>query len=97
MARGSLAGLPFVVREAIDPGACWREVPWAHQGNRHFQTGDGLHLKLRREGMPGARLAAEEEFLPCPRRAVAVIKRIVRRLWLLVWLCFDALKIASGL
>ena len=29
MARGSLAGLPSVVREAIDPGAGWQEVPWA--------------------------------------------------------------------
>src|SRR6185312_5005564 len=34
---------------------------------------------------------------PCPRRAVAVIRRIVRRLWLLVWLCFEAFKIALGL
>ena len=48
MARGSLAGLPSVAREAIDPGAGWQEVPWAHQGNRRFQIGDGLHLKLRR-------------------------------------------------
>ena len=32
MARGSLAGLPSVVREAIDRGAGWQEVPWAHQG-----------------------------------------------------------------
>ena len=29
MARGSLAGLPSVVREAIDPGAGWQEVSWA--------------------------------------------------------------------
>jgi restriction system protein len=29
--------------------------------------------------------------------AVAVICRIVRRLWLLVWLCFEAFKIAFGL
>ena len=63
MTRGSLAGLPSVVREAIDPGAGWQEVPWVHQGNRHFQIGDGLHLKLRREGMPGARMAAEAERL----------------------------------
>jgi hypothetical protein len=28
------------VREAIDPGAGWQEVPWAHQGARsRFRTG----------------------------------------------------------
>ena len=31
MARGSLAGLPSVVREAIDPGAGWQEVHWEGQ------------------------------------------------------------------
>jgi hypothetical protein len=51
------------VREASDPGAGWQEVPWAHQGHRHFQVGDGLQLKLRRERDAGARLATEAE--PC--------------------------------
>jgi hypothetical protein len=62
MARGSLAGLPSVAREATDPGAGWQQVPWTQQGNRHFQIGGGAHLKLRREEMQGAvrgqRLAA---------------------------------------
>ena len=46
MARGSLAGLSSVVREAIDPGAGWQEVPCAHQGmEREVRVGRRFSLR----------------------------------------------------
>src|ERR1700761_3829001 len=65
------------VHEATDPGAGYTQVPWANQDNRHFQIGDGLHLKLRKQNCATAGQSVVQVARSTSRDACSVANSIV--------------------